>query len=203
MNPNQIKRTSKFLSLVLRHQPETIGIKLSSSGWVEVEQLLAAINRHPNDIQLDRKSLEQTVDSNDKQRFEFDENRMSIRARQGHSIGVDLGYTATIPPETLLHGTPRKFVASIRATGLKKMNRHHVHLHTDLKTASAVGARRGDSVILSIRAGDMHRAGFEFFVTENGVWLTDSVPAKFIEEDSSSPCYLLIRSLKLSNILSM
>ena len=183
MNPNQTKRTSKFLSLVLRHQPQTIGINLSSDGWVEVDELLAAINRHPNNIRLDRKTLEQVVSSNDKQRFEFDEARTSIRARQGHSVEVNLGYQPTAPPETLLHGTPRKFVASIRETGLKKMNRHHVHLHTDLKTASAVGARRGDSVILSVRSGDMHRAGFEFFVTENGVWLTDFVPADFIEED--------------------
>ena len=181
MNAIQTKRTSKFLSFVLRHQPETIGVKLNSAGWIEVDELLAAINRHPNNIRLDRKSLEQVVDSNDKQRFEFNEARSSIRARQGHSVDVNLGYQPTTPPETLLHGTPRKFVTSIGATGLKKMKRHHVHLHTDIKTASAVGARRGDSVILSVRAGDMHRAGFKFFVTENGVWLTDFVPAKFIE----------------------
>ncbi|MDB2686838.1 RNA 2'-phosphotransferase [Mariniblastus sp.] len=184
MNPNQTKRTSKFLSLVLRHQPETIGIELDSAGWVKVDELLAAINRHPNQIKLDRKSLEQVVGSNDKQRFEFDEKGTSIRARQGHSIDVALGYQPTTPPELLLHGTPRKFVAAICDTGIKKMKRHHVHLHTDLKTATDVGARRGDSVILTVRAGDMHRAGFEFFVTENGVWLTDFVPAEFIEDRS-------------------
>ena len=182
MNLNQTKRTSKFLSLVLRHQPETIGIELSSSGWVEVDELLAAIARYPNNIKLDRKSLEDVVGNNDKQRFEFNEDRSSIRARQGHSVGVNLGYQPTIPPETLLHGTPQKFVASISETGLKKMNRHHVHLHTDFKTASAVGARRGDSVILTVRAGDMHRAGFKFFVAKNGVWLTDFVPAEFIAD---------------------
>ena len=184
MNPSQTKRTSKFLSLVLRHQPATIGIKLSSAGWVEVDELLAAINRHPNNIKLNRKSLEQVVNSNDKQRFEFDKAGTSIRARQGHSLDVDLGYQPTTPPETLVHGTPRKFVATICETGLMKMNRHHVHLHTDLKTATAVGARRGDSVILIVRSGDMHRAGFEFFVTDNGVWLTDFVPAEFIKEHS-------------------
>jgi len=181
MNPNQTKRTSKFLSLVLRHQPQTIGIKLDSSGWVGVDELLAAINRHPDNIELDRKSLEQVVTNNDKQRFEFNEDRSSIRARQGHSINVDLGYPPATPPETLLHGTPRKFVAPILETGLKKMNRHHVHLHTDQKTATAVGARRGDSVLLTVRSGDMHRAGFIFFVTENGVWLTDHVPPEFID----------------------
>jgi len=186
MNPSQTKRTSKFLSLVLRHQPDTIGIELDSAGWVAVDELLAAINRHPNNIHLDRKSLEDLVNSNDKQRFEFDKPRSSIRARQGHSIDVELGYQPVTPPETLVHGTPRKFVASIRQTGLKKMKRHHVHLHTDLKTANAVGARRGDSVILTIRAGDMHRQGFEFFVTENGVWLTDFVPAEFIDNDSAA-----------------
>ncbi len=181
MNPNQAKRTSKFLSLVLRHQPQTIGIKLDSSGWVSVDELLAAINRHPNNIKLDRKSLEQVVSDNDKQRFEFSEDCSSIRARQGHSVNVDLGYPPATPPETLLHGTPRKFVAPILETGLKKMNRHHVHLHTDLKTATAVGARRGDSVLLTVRSGEMHRAGFIFFVTENGVWLTDHVPPEFID----------------------
>lgn len=183
MNPNQTKRTSKFLSLVLRHQPQTIGIKLDSSGWISIDELLAAINRHPNNIKLDRNSLEEVVASNDKQRFEFNEDRSSIRARQGHSINVDLGYPPAIPPETLLHGTPRKFVAPILETGLKKMNRHHVHLHTDQKTATAVGARRGDSVLLTVRSGDMHRAGFIFFVTENGVWLTDHVPPEFIETE--------------------
>jgi len=181
MNPDQTKRTSKFLSLVLRHQPQTIGIKLDSSGWVSVDELLAAINRHPNNIKLNRKSLEQVVVSNDKQRFEFNEDRSSIRARQGHSVSVDLGYPPATPPETLLHGTPRKFVAPILETGIKKMNRHHVHLHTDQKTATAVGARRGDSVLLSVRSGDMHRAGFIFFVTKNGVWLTDHVPPEFID----------------------
>lgn len=182
MNPNQTKRTSKFLSLVLRHQPETIGIELNDSGWVSVAELLAAINRHPNNIQLNQESLEQVVASNDKQRFEFDEDRSFIRARQGHSVGVNLGYPPATPPEILLHGTPRKFVALILKTGLKKMNRHHVHMHTDQKTATAVGARRGDSVLLSVRSGDMHRAGFVFFVTENGVWLTDFVPPEFIED---------------------
>ena len=125
--------------------------------------------------------LEQVVSDNDKQRFEFSEDCSSIRARQGHSVNVDLGYPPATPPETLLHGTPRKFVAPILETGLKKMNRHHVHLHTDLKTATAVGARRGDSVLLTVRSGEMHRAGFIFFVTENGVWLTDHVPPEFID----------------------
>ena len=181
MNPNQTKRTSKFLSLVLRHQPQTIGIKLDSSGWVSVDELLAAINRHPNNIKLNLKLLEQVVTSNDKQRFEFNEDRSFIRARQGHSVKVDLGYPPATPPETLLHGTPSKFVAPILETGLKKMNRHHVHLHRDQKTAAAVGARRGESVLLTVRSGDMHRAGFIFFVTDNGVWLTDHVPPEFID----------------------
>lgn len=184
MPQNQNKHVSKFLSLILRHQPGTVGIKLDDAGWVGVDALLSAINRHPNKITLDRKSLEQIVDSNDKQRFEFNESRSSIRARQGHSIEVNLGYPPTTPPETLLHGTPRKFVASILKTGLKKMNRHHVHLHTDKKTASAVGTRRGDSALLLVRSGDMHHAGFEFFVTENGVWLTDFVPPEFIDSSS-------------------
>lgn len=184
MPDNQTKRVSKFLSLILRHSPATVGIELDASGWVGVDELLSAINRHPNKITLDRTSLEQIVDTNDKQRFEFNQSRLSIRARQGHSVEVNLGCPSATPPEMLLHGTPRKFVGSILETGLKKMNRHHVHLHTDEKTASAVGARRGDSVLLRVRSADMHRAGFEFFVTENGVWLTDFVPPEFIDASS-------------------
>jgi len=181
MPDNHTKHVSKFLSLILRHHPETVGVKLDTSGWVGVDDLLSAINRHSNKITLDRKSLEQIVDTNDKQRFEFNQSRLSIRARQGHSVEVNLGYSPTVPPETLLHGTARKFMASILENGLKKMNRHHVHLHTDGKNAATVGGRRGDSVLLQVRSGHMHRAGFEFFVTENGVWLTDFVPPEFID----------------------
>jgi len=179
MNDREIKRNSKFLSLVLRHQPETIGIALDATGWVDVDVLLAALARHGKD--MPRETLELVVRTNDKQRFSISDDGKRIRANQGHSVKVELGYQPAEPPEILLHGTPRQFIESIRQQGLRKMQRHHVHLHEDVDTATAVGNRRGKSVLLKVRAADMRRAGHEFFVTPNHVWLTDHVPAQFIE----------------------
>ena len=179
MNKEKQKRISKFLSLVLRHQPDKIGIELDSAGWVDVDHLLAALGQHNR--RIDRETLETVVRENDKQRFIFSDDGQQIRANQGHSVDVALEYESSEPPETLLHGTPQQFVAAIRAVGLKKMNRHHVHLHGDQGVATAVGNRRGKSVILTIRSGDMHRAGHKFYVTPNQVWLVDHVPSEFID----------------------
>lgn len=177
---NNTRKISKFLSLVLRHRPETIGVRLDEAGWVNVDTFIAALNRHPAGRHINRELLDSVVRDNDKQRFVYSEDGQCIRARQGHSIDVELGFPPSKPPETLLHGTPQSAVAAIRATGLKKMNRHHVHLHHDSSTAQSVGARRGVPVLLTVRAGDMHRAGHVFYVTENHVWLTDHVPREFI-----------------------
>ncbi|NQU20130.1 MAG: RNA 2'-phosphotransferase [Candidatus Nealsonbacteria bacterium] len=179
MNEKSVKRTSKFLSLVLRHQPEKIGISLDDAGWVDVDVLLGATARHGRPISRD--TLDYVVRTNDKQRFIFSEDGQRIRANQGHSVDVDLGYRPADPPEILLHGTPTRFIESIRQNGLKKMDRHHVHLHADEATATAVGRRRGKPVLLKVRAQDMAREGHEFLVTPNEVWLTDHVPVEFIE----------------------
>lgn len=179
MNEKALKQTSKFLSLVLRHQPEKIGIRLDEAGWVDVDVLLRATARHGK--RISRETLDEVVRTNDKQRFSFSANGLRIRANQGHSVDVDLGYRPAEPPEILLHGTPSRFVDSIRRDGLKKMNRHHVHLHAEESTATAVGSRRGKPVLLKVRAREMARQGHEFFVTPNEVWLTDHVPAEFIE----------------------
>lgn len=179
MNAEQTKKTSKFLSLVLRHQPETIGIELDESGWVGIDVLLSAMAEHGRP--LTREALQLVVDNNDKQRFSISEDGTRIRANQGHSVEVDLGYEPSPPPEILYHGTPRQFVEPIRRDGLHKMRRHHVHLHEDIATATAVGSRRGKSVLLKIRAQEMHAAGHVFYVTENHVWLTDHVPNEFID----------------------
>lgn len=173
------KRNSKFLSLVLRHQPEAIGIELDESGWVRVEVLLKALGRHRHSMTLDQ--LQKLVAQNDKKRFAFSEDGSMIRANQGHSVEVDLDHPLTQPPEILLHGTPQKFVDAIRTEGLQKIKRHDVHLHEDLKVAKDVGKRRGNPVILRIRSGDMHRAGHRFYLTPNQVWLVEAVPAEFIE----------------------
>ena len=182
MNQTETKKISKFLSLVLRHQPETIGIELDAAGWIDVAKLLDAMARHGKP--LTREKLEFVVRTNDKQRFTFSEDGCRIRANQGHSVEVELGYEPAEPPEILLHGTPRRFLEMIRQDGLKKMARHDVHLHTDEETASAVGQRRGKPVLLRIRAAEMAKQGYEFFVTPNDIWLTDEVPPEFIEIDA-------------------
>lgn len=179
MNEKELRKKSKFLSLVLRHQPDRIGIELDKAGWVDVEVLMAALANHHKG--MSRGTLDEVVRKNDKQRFSFNEQRTRIRANQGHSVDVDLGYESATPPELLYHGTPRQFVESIAEQGLRKMNRHHVHLHVDVETSMAVGRRRGKPVLLKIRAGDMHQSGHEFFVTPNDVWLTNHVPTQFIE----------------------
>lgn len=180
-NPNQAKRISKLLSLVLRHQPQSIGIKLDNAGWVEVDTLLDAMQRHRSGKGVNRNMLDQVVESNDKQRFEYSDDGNHIRARQGHSVEVNLGYTPAEPPEILFHGTPDSVIPKIRESGLKKMARHHVHLHIDVETSRQVGARRGRPVLLKIRAHQMHQAGHVFYVTENDVWLTEEVPPHFID----------------------
>jgi putative RNA 2'-phosphotransferase len=169
---------SKFLSLVLRHQPETIGVSLDPNGWIDVEVLLGAMAQHGRT--LSREDLERLVRESDKQRFALSEDGKRIRANQGHSVEVDLALAPQTPPEILYHGTVDRFLDSILSTGLRKGERHHVHLSANLETAEKVGQRRGQPVILEIRSGDMHRAGVPFFLSDNGVWLVDHVPTEFI-----------------------
>ncbi|MEO6994604.1 MAG: RNA 2'-phosphotransferase [Lacunisphaera sp.] len=173
------KALSKFLSLVLRHEPERLGLRLDSAGWVGVNELLAAcaVERVP----LTRVRLEQIVVASEKQRFAFDETKTRIRANQGHSVKVELGYEPQVPPELLYHGTVEKFLSSIREHGLLKGERHHVHLSGDEATARQVGSRRGSPIILTVKAGVMHRAGHQFFRSTNGVWLVDQVPVSDLE----------------------
>lgn len=179
IDEKSVRRISKFLSLVLRHQPDKIGIQLDKAGWVEIEVLLEALRRSGQKISRDL--LEHVVGTNDKQRFTIDESGQRIRATQGHSVEVELGYEPANPPAILIHGTPETAVSAIRESGLQKMQRHHVHLHCDTSTASAVGARRGTPVLLKVKAQEMAKEGFVFYVTANQVWLTDHVPPRFIE----------------------
>ncbi len=178
MTDKEIIRTSKFLSLILRHDPARVGLNLDGAGWVGVTDLLEAVNRHG--VSLTLPQLKHIAATNDKRRFEFSEDGQRIRASQGHSVEVDLQYEPQVPPELLYHGTPERFLESIRATGLNKGKRHHVHLSPDPQTATKVGQRRGYPVVLTIRAGDMHRQGHVFYRSANGVWLVDSVPVDFI-----------------------
>ena len=169
---------SKFLSLVLRHEPQAIGITLDEEGWVDVGDLLRACERHGRPIT--RLQLNETVATNDKQRFAFSIDGSRIRANQGHSVHVDLGLTPREPPELLYHGTVSKVLESIRCQGLQRGHRHHVHLSNDERTASMIGQRRGKPVILVIEANRMFREGYPFYQSENGVWLTDSVPVTYL-----------------------
>jgi len=171
-------KTSKFLSLVLRHDPGHVGITLDDAGWVEVDVLLAAAQRAG--VALDRATLERVVAENDKKRFAFSEDGARIRASQGHSVPVDLGLAPQEPPEVLFHGTAIRNLESIRRDGLIPGSRTHVHLSRDEETAVTVGQRHGKPVVLRVAAGEMHRAGHELTVSENGVWLAHAVPAAFI-----------------------
>lgn len=169
---------SKFLSLVLRHKPETIGLTLDPAGWALVPELLEACARHGKP--LTRTDLLIIVETSDKQRFKLSNDQLRIRANQGHSINVQLGYQAQIPPTKLYHGTASRFVDSIEKSGLIKGKRHHVHLTTNIDTARAVGSRYGEPVLVCVDAGAMHDDGFAFFVSDNGVWLTEHVPTKYL-----------------------
>ncbi len=174
-----LKNISKFLSLVLRHKPEEIGVSMDAQGWVNVDELLE--KSIASGIQLDFDMLEEVVITNDKQRFAFNDDYSLIRANQGHSVNVDLQFEAMQPLEILYHGTVEKFVGQIKINGLKKMQRTHVHLSKDLETALKVGSRRGKPLILKINAAKMHADGFAFYLSKNGVWLCDEVPVNYIE----------------------
>ena len=171
-------RISKFLSLVLRHQPEKVGLKLNHEGWVSVSELITAFEAHGLSLTLEE--LQEVVRSNDKKRFSFSPDLLFIRANQGHSVTVELGYEPQPPPPLLYHGTAERFLTSIRQQGLTKGQRHHVHLSDDTETAETVGRRYGKPVILRIDSERMRRDGYLFFRSANGVWLTESVPVEYI-----------------------
>ncbi len=177
---SQLVATSKFLSLVLRHRPDVVGITLDAEGWVPVEDLLAACAQHGRAIS--REQLDAAVRTNDKQRFAFSADGTRIRANQGHSVPIDLGLAPVEPPELLYHGTVPRFLESIRRDGLTKGQRRHVHLSPDVGTATKVGQRRGRPVVLVVEACRMFRDGHTFYRSENGVWLTDAVPPEYIRE---------------------
>ncbi|HET7540097.1 MAG TPA: RNA 2'-phosphotransferase [Polyangiaceae bacterium] len=174
----QRKSTSKFLSLVLRHEPGAIGLTLDPNGWVSVDELLQAVAGHGKP--LTRAELESVVIGSDKQRFALSPDRSMIRAHQGHSVHVDLALSPREPPDALYHGTVERYLPSIRERGLLKGERHHVHLSATRELAIIVGKRRGDPRVLEVDARGMVQSGFVFYRSENGVWLTDCVPARFL-----------------------
>lgn len=177
--PKRYVTISKYLSKHLRHQPERLGLELLSGGWVSVESLLCAAAQ--DGFEISRSDLQQVVLTNDKQRFSFDLSGELIRANQGHSTNVDLQLEVQNPPEVLYHGTHVTVLPIILTEGLKKMSRHHVHLSTDLETAQRVGARRGNSRVFIINTISMINDGYEFYRSDNDVWLVDAVPPEYLQ----------------------
>ncbi|MCR5629986.1 RNA 2'-phosphotransferase [Eubacterium sp.] len=174
-----LKETSKFISLILRHKPEEIGISLDEHGWANVDELINGIAKTRN---FDMEQLEEIVHTDEKQRYSFNEDKTLIRANQGHSIPVDVELEEKEPPEHLWHGTGEKYIPSIREKGLIPKSRLYVHLSNDKETAIKVGSRHGKVVVLKVKAQDMYKDGFKFYISKNGVWLTKEVPIKYIEE---------------------
>jgi putative RNA 2'-phosphotransferase len=172
------RRASKLLSLVRRHAPGQFGVTLDRAGWVDVDVLLTALSDHGRAVPPEQ--LRRVVATNDKQRFALDESTNRIRANQGHSVEVDLGLTASTPPDQLFHGTPRRNLDSIMSAGLRPRGRHAVHLSSAVQTAQRVGARCGDAVVLVVDAKAMHAEGHSFSVSANGVWLVAAVPPRFL-----------------------
>ena len=182
MNEKELVKLSKRMSKWLRHDPGNIGLALDPAGWVGVDDLIGKAQARGH--RFTRAELDQVVAENNKQRFEFDAAGKRIRARQGHTIAVELGYAAAEPPAVLYHGTAESSSAAILREGVRAMNRHAVHLSQDLDTARKVGGRHGKPVILLVDAAAMHAAGHVFQVTGNGVWLVESVPPEFLRRDA-------------------
>lgn len=180
ISEKETTRLSKLLSYILRHKPEEYGIVLDENGYTNVDELINKLNAHNENISLE--ILQHIVDTNNKKRFAFNDDLSKIRASQGHSVDVELGYTEEQPPAILYHGTVEKFLSSILKDGLQKMQRHHVHLSADKTTATKVAERRGKPIILEIKSGEMFSAGYKFYLSDNGVWLIDHVPVNFITQ---------------------
>lgn len=173
-----LRNISKYMSLILRHEPEAIGISLDEHGWAKVDELIAGIAKD-NEFNMD--ILEEIVGTDEKQRYSFNEDRTLIRANQGHSIPVDVEPEEKEPPETLWHGTGEKYVESIDAEGLISKSRLYVHLSKDEETAIKVGMRHGKPVLYQVMAKWMYDDGYKFFISANGVWLTKEVPVRYLK----------------------
>ena len=175
--------TSRFISLILRHKPEVIGITLDEHGWADVQDLIDGISRKGGHY-LDMETLEEIVRTDEKQRYVFNEDHSLIRASQGHSVAVDVGLEELTPPDVLWHGTGEKYISSIDVQGLLPKGRLYVHLSSDVETAKKVGSRHGKPIIYRIDCKKMVEDGYSFYFSANHVWLTKEVPVKYLEKIS-------------------
>lgn len=177
----RLERLSKFISMILRHKPQVIGITLDEHGWADVDELIKGINETGEEIEFSKDTLETIVKTDKKQRYSFSQDKTLIRANQGHSIPVDVELEKKEPPKVLYHGTGVKSVKAIQEQGLLPMERLYVHLSIDVKTATNVGKRHDTPVIFQVNAEQMQKDGYDFFQSVNGVWLTKEIPAKYLE----------------------
>jgi len=175
-----LTETSKFLSLILRHKPEVIGITLDEHGWADVEEVIAGISKTR---EFDRDMLVEIVRTDQKQRYSFNEDATLIRANQGHSVPVDVELETAKPPQILWHGTGEKYVSSIQKMGLLPKSRLYVHISEDMETAYKVGQRHGKAVVYRVLAGKMMEDGYTFYRSKNGVWLTKEVPVSYLKRE--------------------
>ena len=175
MDKNELKARSKFLSYLLRHKPEALQLTMDPQGWVSIDQIIAN-----SEQPVSREQIQEIVQTNTKQRFAISADGQNIRANQGHSVSIDLGLPTCQPPEVLFHGTAETNLPAIRAEGLSRQSRHHVHLSPDPDTARQVGVRHGKPVVLIVEAAQMHAQGHSFLLSDNGVWLCDHVPSAFL-----------------------
>lgn len=196
----RLQETSKYMSLILRHKPETIGISLDEHGWANVDELIAGIAKTR---EFNREILEEIVRTDNKQRYSFNEEKTLIRANQGHSIPVDLELEEVVPPKYLYHGTGEKFREAIDKEGLKPKSRLYVHLSEDIDTATKVGSRHGKPVVYRVFAGWMHKNGFKFYRSVNGVWMTKDVPTKYIKRETFDQKELEVVTKEIKRILSL
>ena len=177
----RLERLSKFISMILRHKPQVIGITLDEHGWADVDELIKGINETGEEVKFSKDTLEIIVKTDKKQRYSFSQDKNLIRANQGHSIPVDVELEKKEPPKVLYHGTGSRFVKSIQEQGLLPMERLYVHLSTNVETATNVGKRHGTPVIFKVNTEQMQKDGYDFFQSVNGVWLTKEIPAKYLE----------------------
>ena len=180
MAKDSLTSASRYLSLILRHKPEAAGITLDEHGWADVSELIAGVRRtRPFDMEM----LEEIVRTDEKQRYSFSDDKLLIRANQGHSIPVDVELPVAVPPEFLYHGTGKKYVSSIDAQGLLPRSRLYVHLSPDAETAKTVGSRHGQPVVYTVLSGKMAEDGITFYRSVNGVWLTKAVLPKYLRKN--------------------
>lgn len=181
---NDYINISKYMSLILRHKPEVIGIKLDNHGYVKVNDLISGIQKTYKEFNID--ILNYIVETDNKQRYSFNEDKSLIRANQGHSINVDLELKEEVPPDILYHGTAEKFISSIEKIGLIPKSRQYVHLSKDIDTACNVGSRHGKPIVYVIHSKKMYDDGYKFYLSENKVWLTKEVPVKYLTNISEN-----------------